>query len=147
MHGRRCTNPHSGNATGLCVLHDRRVQKPDDGEVKAVAEKLLANNVELLTKEDVNRITSQLLTLVAQKRISRQDGSLLAYIASVLLQTITPVKKESLRDQDMEFIESPAASLREERLTFNRNVAAPITLEVPMPGRSNNPYMYPTKWK
>ncbi len=83
-HGRRCTNAHLGNASGYCMLHEGRVKKEDEGEARELAQLLFANDVALQTKDDVNRFTSQLLSLVAEKRISRQDGSLLAYIASVL---------------------------------------------------------------
>jgi hypothetical protein len=148
-HGRRCSNPHKGNATGYCVIHEGRVpryreQKVDEAEVKAVAEQLLANNVELRTKDDVNRFTWQLLTMVSEKRISRQDGSLLAYIASVLLQTIAPVRKKPVRDERIEFPESPAEPIPDERVEFNRKVAARFTPEPPMPGRTYNPYEYPS---
>ena len=143
--GNRCTNPHLGNVAGYCILHEGRVQKVDEAEVKAVAEQLLANNVELHTRDDVNRFTSQLLILVTQKRISRQDGTLLAYIASVLLQTIAPVMPEPVAPKEVEYVESVAEPIRDERVMPDRNVAKQIVPEPPMPGRSYNPYTYPTK--
>jgi hypothetical protein len=146
-HGNRCKNPHLGNATRHCILHEGRMQKVDDAEVKAVAEQLLGNNVELHTKDDVNRFTSQLLILVAQKKISRQDGSLLAYIASVLLQSITTGKRQAISQQRAEFVESVAEPIPEDRMELARRVAARVTQEPPMPGRTNNPYTYPSKWK
>ena len=144
IRGNRCANPHLGNATGLCILHEGRMQKADDTEVKAVAEQLLANNVELRTKDDVNRFTWQLLTMVSEKRISRQDGSLLAYIASVLLQTIAPIEQKPIADEGSEFEESPAEPIPDERVEFNRKVASRFTPEPPMPGRTYNPYEYPS---
>ena len=146
-HGRRCSNPHMGNATGYCILHEGRIKKEDECEVREVAGLLLANDVELRTKDDVNRLTSQLFTMVAEKRISRQDGSLLAYIASVLLQTITPVKRKQIAQERAEFVESVAAPIPATREEFNRRVAERFAQEPPMPGRSNNPYTYPSKWK
>ena len=144
-HGNRCKNPHLGNATRHCILHEGRMQKVDDAEVKAVAAQLLTNNVELHTKDDVNRFASQLLILVAQKRISHQDGSLLAYIASVLLQTIAPVKRKAIAQERAEFVESVAEPIPDERLAFTRRAATTVVPEPPMPGRTNNPYTYPTK--
>ena len=144
-HGRRCTNAHMGNASGCCIVHEGRMQKVDDAEVQAVAAELLANNVELQTKDDVNRFTSQLLTMVAQKRISRQDGSLLAYIASVLLQTIAPVRKKAVADPRAGFVESAAEPIVDERLGLPRRVVAPVTPEFPTMGTNHNPYLYPTK--
>jgi hypothetical protein len=146
-HGRRCTNPHMGNATGFCILHEGRMQKVDDAEVKAVSELLLTNNVELQTRDDVNRFTSQLLNLVAQKRVSREDGTLLAYIASVLLQTIAPVKRRAIAQERAEFVESVAAPIPADRMEFNRRVAERVAQQSQMPGRTDNPYAYPTKWK
>jgi len=149
-----------GNATGYCILHEGRMKKADDSEVQAIAEQLLANNVELQTRDDVNRFTSQLLSLVAQKRISRRDGSLLAYIASVLLQTTSPARrKPAVRDRE-EFVESVAAPIPREPMMRERFTQEPIrrepvlrdlggrdpiTGEPMMPGRSYNPYDYPSK--
>jgi hypothetical protein len=148
-HGNRCRNAHLGNASGLCAIHEdapkARDQKEVEAEAKAVAGLLLANDIELRTKDDVNRLTSQLFTMVAEKRISRQDGSLLAYIASVLLQTITPVKRKAIAQERAEFVESMAAPIDDERREYARKVAASFVPEPPMPGRSYNPYTYPTK--
>jgi hypothetical protein len=134
-----------GNASGYCILHEGRKEKVDDAEVKTVAAELLANDVPLQTKDDVNRFASQLLTMVAQKRISRQDGSLLAYIASVLLQTITPVRKKAVGDPRVEFAESVAEPIADPRLELPRRVAAPAATEFPTMGTNHNPYLYPTK--
>jgi hypothetical protein len=165
-HGNRCRNPHLGNATRHCFLHEGRNQKVDEAEVKAVAEELLSKTVELHTREDVNRFASQLFTLVAEKRISRQDGSLLAYIASVLLQTIQPVRRsKAIAEEREEFMESVAAPIPRDRNELNRRIAErfaqepirrdpilrgtngrdPITGEPIMPGRTYNPYMHPSR--
>lgn len=146
-HGRRCTNPHMGNETGYCILHEGRMKKEDEGEVRAVAGLLLASDVELRTKDDVNRLTSQLFTMVAEKRISRQDGSLLAYIASVLLQTITPVKRKAIVQERADFVESVAAPIREQGLEYPSHNAGPLAPDPAMPGRRYNPHMHPGKWK
>jgi hypothetical protein len=129
-HGNRCRNPHLGNATRHCFLHEGRNQKVDEAGAREVAALLFANDVALQTKDDLNRFTSQLLSLVAEKRISRQDGSLLAYIASVLLQTIAPVRR------------GPTA---QERADFGESVAAPDVQAFPKMGENYNPYLYPTK--
>ena len=145
--GNRCTNPHLGNVAGYCILHEGRAQKVDEAEVKAVADQLLTNNRELHTRDDVNRFTSQLLILVAEKRVSRQDGTLLAYIASVLLQTMAPVMPEPIVRKEVEYVESVAAPIRDEKLEFTPRAATTVVPEPPMPGRSYNPYTYPSKWK
>jgi hypothetical protein len=129
-----------GHAAGFCVIHEGRMKRVDEAEVKAVAEQLLANDVELRTKDDVNRLTSQLYTMVAEKRISRQDGSLLAYIASVLLQTITPVTPERVVEEMPEILKSAEVPIPREQIYRDA-----IYRERPMPGRTYDPYMHPTK--
>jgi hypothetical protein len=73
--GNRCRNPQLGNASRHCFLHEGRNAKVDEAEADAVAEQLLEKNVGLATREDVNRITSQLYTMVAEKLVSGQNGS------------------------------------------------------------------------
>jgi hypothetical protein len=165
IRGNRCANPHLGTTSQLCILHEGRMQKVDDSEVQAIAEQLLANNVELQTRDDVNRFTSQLLSLVAQKRISRQDGSLLAYIASVLLQTTSPVRRKPAVREREDYPESFATAIprepilrepilrerfsqepiRREPVLRDLGGRDPITGEPIMPGRSYNPFDYPSK--
>ena len=160
--GRRCASAHMGNASRLCILHEGRCQKVDEAEVRAVSEELMSKTAELQTREDVNRLASQLFTMVAQKRISRQDGSLLAYIASIVLQTIAPAKRTAATLEMDEYVESAAAPIPRERILRERfmekpvlrdpilrsmNGLDPITGEPIMPGRSYNPYDYPSKRK
>jgi hypothetical protein len=140
-HGNRCRNPHLGNASGHCAIHEGRDQKVDEAEAQAVSARLLATDALLRTKDDVNRFTSQLLTLVAEKKVSRQDGSLLAYIAGVLLQTIAPVRRKAVPERVEEFVESVAPPIREQqRVNFPPHNAGTL-------GRNNNPYLHPGRWK
>ena len=143
-HGNRCRSPHLGSATGQCVMHSKG--REDAAQAQAVAEQLLANDVVLRTKDDVNRLASQLFTMVAAKKISRQDGSLLAYIASVLLQTITPVRKKANVERVEEFFESVAPPIREEqRPQFPRHNAGVFGEQPGTLGKNHNPYLHPGK--
>jgi hypothetical protein len=146
-HGRRCANVHFGNATGYCILHEGRINKVDEEEAKEVSARLLAGDALLRTKDDVNRFTSQLLALVAEKKVSRQDGSLMAYIASVLLQTIAPVRRKAVPERVEEFVESVAPPLREQRINFPPHNAGPAGEQAGTLGRNNNPYLHPGRWK
>jgi hypothetical protein len=149
-----------GNASHLCILHAGRCQKVDEAAVRVVAEQLFSDCAKLETRAEVSRFMAQLLRLVAQKQISREDGSLLAYIASLLLQTIAPVErsKPSVYGRE-EFMDSVASPIHDGRPTFDQNVAEPIPAtreefnrrvaerfaqEPQMPGRSYNPYTYPS---
>lgn len=93
-HGRRCSNPLLGAATGLCPIHQQQLENLNGADAHAISTELLGASPELRTRENLQSVMGQLFILVAQKRISRQDGSLLAYIGSLLLQTITPSGKQ-----------------------------------------------------
>ena len=160
-HGSRCRNPHLGNASRQCFLHEGRSQKMDEAEVKAVADQLFSECANLETRGEVNRFMAKLLMSVAQKRISREDGSLLAYIASLLLQTIAPVRRSKpIAEERDVFMDSVASPIHDGRPEFDRNVGAPIPAdraeftrkiaerfgqEPQMPGRTYDPYMHPGK--
>jgi hypothetical protein len=135
----------------------------DEAEVKAVADQLFSDCAKLETRAEVSRFMAQLLTLVAQKRISREDGSLLAYIASLLLQTIAPVERSKPnvygREELMDSFASPihdgrptldqnvAAPIPATREEFNRRVAERFRQEPQMPGRTYDPYMHTGKFR
>jgi hypothetical protein len=144
-HGNRCRNPHLGNASGHCAIHEGRDQKVNEAEAQEVAARLLAGDALLRTADDVNRFTSQLLNLVAEKKVSRQDGSLLAYIASVLLQTIAPVRKKPSLERIEEIVESVAPPLREERVMFPRHNAGVLGEQAGTLGKNHNPYLHTGK--
>ena len=93
-HGKRCRNPLRGGAGGLCIIHQQQFENLNNADARAISDQLLGAEPELRTHGNLNQVMSQLFILVAQKRISRQDGSLLAYIGSLLLQTITPSGKQ-----------------------------------------------------
>ena len=84
--------------------------------------------------------------MVAEKRISRQDGSLLAYIASVLLQTIAPVRKKANVEKVEEFFESVAPPIRErQRVDYPAHNAGPMAGEAGTLGKNHNPYLHTGK--
>jgi hypothetical protein len=90
-HGNRCSNPHNGADHKFCIVHERRMEKLDDSKARAVSEQLLSGGSNLHNRQEVGRAMAQLFILISQKRISRRDGVLLAYVASLLLQTMIPV--------------------------------------------------------
>jgi len=87
--GKRCRNPVFRSYLGLCALHENLAHKRDDIEVRAVSEVLLGGpDAELRSRDEVSAALSRLFVLVSQKRISRKDGTLLAYIGSLILQSL-----------------------------------------------------------
>jgi hypothetical protein len=87
-HGRRCCNPLlAGAATGLCAIHQRQFENLNLAEARAISEQILGPSPQMSTKENLQSAMGQLFILATQKRISRRDGILLAYIGSIFLQT------------------------------------------------------------
>lgn len=105
-HGRRCANPHNGADRKFCIVHARHMEKLEDNKARAVSQQLLSGGPDLQNRHEVGRAVAQLFVLISQKRILRRDGVLLAYVASLLLQTMLPVSDKPTN---------------EERLAFTRN--------------------------
>lgn len=103
-HGRRCANPHNGADHKFCIVHERRMEKLDDSKARAVSEQLLSGCSNLHNRQEVGRAMAQLFILISQKRISRRDGVLLAYVASLLLQTMIPVSDKPTPDEQQAFV-------------------------------------------
>jgi len=87
-HGRRCLNPLRSGTAGFCIIHERFYEQSNDAEAAAVSDQLFSGGPELRTREDVGRVMAQLFTLIAQRRIKRSEGTLLAYIGAILLQAM-----------------------------------------------------------
>jgi hypothetical protein len=90
VHGRRCANPHMDAANKFCLVHQRHVEKINDAELQSISDELFSGGPNLGTREELGCVMAKLFTLIAQKRVSRHDGALLAYVASLLLQTMLP---------------------------------------------------------
>ncbi len=89
-HGRRCLNPLRSGNSGFCLIHEHLLEKQNDAELQSISDELFSGGPELTTREELGRVMAKLFTLIAQKRVSRHDGALLAYVASLLLQTMLP---------------------------------------------------------
>ena len=89
-HGRRCLNPLRSGNSGFCLIHEHLLEKQNDAELQSISDELFSGAPELSTREELGRVMAKLFTLIAQKRVSRHDGALLAYVASLLLQTMLP---------------------------------------------------------
>jgi hypothetical protein len=86
--GRRCRNRAIGGLSTLCVAHERHQSFSVSANARAVTEQLLADGPDLASREEVRAAMSHLFRLASEKRIQRQDASLLAYIASLVLQAL-----------------------------------------------------------
>jgi hypothetical protein len=79
-----------GTSNQFCLVHERHAEKINDAELQSISDELFSGGPELGTREELGRVMAKLFTLIAQKRVSRHDGALLAYVASLLLQTMLP---------------------------------------------------------
>jgi hypothetical protein len=111
-HGKRCANPVITSTLGLCVLHERRAQKIDAEEARAISQEIFGDAATLTSHDQVNRVLSKILLFTLQKRISRAEGLLYAYTCSLLLQTIVREDPEELPVKVIWDIPCPARELK-----------------------------------
>jgi hypothetical protein len=94
--GRQCRMYRAKNHKSLCLAHSQHEEQMLNAE--AVAAELIGPVEEYRTAISVNRTLGCLFNMIAQKRISRQDGALLAFIGQMLLQSVgSTIKDEFLR--------------------------------------------------
>lgn len=88
--GPRCNRRILNSADGLCATHSYIISKLESAESGEITEKLFDTTPYLQTREEVRSSLAQLYRLVAQRRVKRPDGALLAYIGSLVLQALPP---------------------------------------------------------
>lgn len=99
--GRRCRMYRAKGHNSLCMTHAQQEEQMLNAQ--AVAEELIGPVEEYQTAMCVNRTLGCLFNLVAQKRISNRDGTLLAYIGQMLLRSVgSTIKQEFLRVSNKE---------------------------------------------
>jgi hypothetical protein len=89
-HGRRCLNPLRSGTAGFCIIHERLNEQHNDAQAQSISDQLFSGVPKLSTREELGRVMAQLFTLIAQRKIRQREGALLAYVASLLLQTMIP---------------------------------------------------------
>jgi hypothetical protein len=96
--GQRCRMLRASNKDALCVRHLRQAaaSQPD---AEAFAAELLGDIEDFATADSVNFFLGNLVRQLARKRIERRDAIALAYICQLLLNSLSPLKKE-LRGED-----------------------------------------------
>jgi hypothetical protein len=94
--GRQCRMYRAKNHKSFCLVHSQHEEQMLNAE--AVAAELIGPVEEYQTAISVNRTLGCLFNMVAQKRVSRQDGALLAFIGQMLLHSVgSTIKEEFLR--------------------------------------------------
>jgi hypothetical protein len=98
--GRRCRLTIAPSHNSLCTHHLRQASaaQPD---TETLAAELLGSLDDFCTAESVNQLLGNLVKQLARKRIERRDAIAIAYICQLLLNSLSPLKKE-LRAEDEE---------------------------------------------
>jgi hypothetical protein len=86
--GVRCSHRLFDATTGLCSFHERIWSQEAAADARATAELLTEDALELLDRDEIHVVLARLFRFVAEKRIEQSQGSLLAYITSLVLQTL-----------------------------------------------------------
>ncbi|MFZ0820726.1 MAG: hypothetical protein WAM91_11705 [Candidatus Acidiferrales bacterium] len=92
--GRRCQMPFAPNHTALCAKH--ALQELQLHDSKVVTEEILGPLGDFRSAFAINRSLGRLLTITAENRIPVRNAVAMAYICQLLLQSLHPLKEESL---------------------------------------------------
>src|SRR5215813_1700895 len=90
--GRRCSLPISPTHPRFCLTHALRERRLLGAE--QIAAELAAMSTQIRTANDLNHFLTRLVFYTASQRIPKSTARTLAYLASLLLQTLPSVKNE-----------------------------------------------------
>jgi hypothetical protein len=99
--GRRCRMLIASNHNSRCQHHLAHyvVSQPD---TEALAAELLGSLNNFSTAAAVNQLLGNLVIQLARKRIQRRDAIAIAYMCQLLLNSLSPLKKELRTEHDDE---------------------------------------------
>jgi hypothetical protein len=90
--GRRCALPVSPTHPHFCFTHALRERRLLGAE--RIAAELTAMSTQIRTANDLNHFLTRLVFYTASQQIPKSTARTLAYLASLLLQTLPAVKNE-----------------------------------------------------
>ncbi|HEY6384783.1 MAG TPA: hypothetical protein VIX91_03785 [Candidatus Acidoferrum sp.] len=85
----------------LCTHHLRQAQSAQP-DTEALAAELLGSLNDFSTAAAINQLLGNLVIQLAHKRIVRRDAIAIAYMCQLLLNSLSPLKKELRGDDDKE---------------------------------------------
>jgi hypothetical protein len=83
----------------LCTHHLRQAQS---AQLEALAAELLGSLNDFSTAAAINQLLGNLVIQLAHKRIERRDAIAIAYMCQLLLNSLSPLKKELRGEEDKE---------------------------------------------
>jgi hypothetical protein len=92
--GRRCQMPFAPNHTALCAQH--ALQELQLHDSKIVTEEIVGPLCDFRSAFAINRALGKLFTITAENRIPVRSALAMAYIGQLMIQTLHPLKEESM---------------------------------------------------
>jgi hypothetical protein len=93
--------PDGEKRSDLCPYHLAQSKAKDAlPDPETLAAELLGDIVNFTTADSVNLFLGNLVEQLARKRIARRDAIALAYLCQLLLNSLTPLRKEMEDEQD-----------------------------------------------
>jgi hypothetical protein len=94
--------PDGEKRSPLCPYHLAQSKAKDAGpDPETLAAELLGDIVNFTTADSVNLFLGNLVKQLARQRIARRDAIALAYLCQLLLNSLTPLRKEMEDDLDV----------------------------------------------
>ncbi|HET9400085.1 MAG TPA: hypothetical protein VFO34_03955 [Candidatus Acidoferrales bacterium] len=91
--GHRCRTTLPDHTSEFCIHHARFLKKRELEEAAKLSDELLGSEV-FQSRKDFLELFVRIFDAIVTKRISRQDGAVLAHVASRMLQCYPPLKAE-----------------------------------------------------
>ena len=129
--GQRCRMLSAADHASLCTHHLRQAAaaQPDQ---EVLAAELLGSLDDFSTAESVNQLLGNLVKQLARKRIARLDAIAMAYMCQLLLNSLSPLKKE-LRAEDEEEARINEEKFQAEFQAWARRKGRPDDSDDPVP--------------
>ncbi|HVS88115.1 MAG TPA: hypothetical protein VHF01_07815 [Candidatus Acidoferrum sp.] len=94
-------SPSGEKRSSLCAYHaDRSSASSPAPDPETIAAELLGSIEDFASADAVNLFLGNLVKQFARKRIARQDAVALAYLCQLLLNSLTPLRREVQEEQD-----------------------------------------------
>jgi hypothetical protein len=101
--GVRCDYRVIDPTTNLCVIHIRKLERRIEEHARKRADRLFEEAGKLKSRDQVQPFLVNLMRLLVEGELERQDAAVLAYVCSLILQTL-PSRKAKPAEKKVEII-------------------------------------------